>query len=249
MTPPTLEAVSQSLADAVDALQFGAPVTHVYNPLRYAWRAHAAYLKRCGAAPGRVVMLGMNPGPFGMAQVGVPFGEIALVRDWIRIHEHIDRPEHEHPKRPVLGFDCHRSEVSGRRLWGWARERYGSPDAFFARYVVLNYCPLVFMEASGRNLTPDKLRRDERERLYAACDAALRETLAILQPAAAIGVGGFAGDCLRRVAGERMPVLVAPHPSPASPLANRGWAPLMDVVADQAEALMHGASARVAERA
>jgi single-strand selective monofunctional uracil DNA glycosylase len=185
MTPPTLEAVSQSLADAVDALQFGAPVTHVYNPLRYAWRAHAAYLRRCGAAPGRVVMLGMNPGPFGMAQVGVPFGEIALVRDWIGIHEHIDRPEHEHPKRPVLGFHCHRSEVSGRRLWGWARERYGSPDAFFARYVVLNYCPLVFMEASGRNLTPDKLRRDERERLYAACDAALRETLAILQPAAA----------------------------------------------------------------
>ena len=33
----------------------------------------------------RVVFLGMNPGPFGMAQVGVPFGEVAAVRDWLRI--------------------------------------------------------------------------------------------------------------------------------------------------------------------
>lgn len=240
MKPRTLEAVALSLADAVDGLRFAAPVTHVYNPLRYAWRPQAEYLRRFGAQTGRIVMLGMNPGPFGMAQVGVPFGEVSMVRDWIGIREPVDRPTNEHPKRPVLGFDCTRSEVSGQRLWGWARQRCGTADAFFARYFVLNYCPLVFMEHSGRNVTPDKLRADERGALYAACDTALRGAFDVLQPAAAIGIGRFAADCLQRVVGARgLPILTAPHPSPASPVANRGWAPLMDAVADRAEHATH----------
>jgi single-strand selective monofunctional uracil DNA glycosylase len=234
--PVTLETVTLDLADAVDALSFSAPVTHVYNPLRYAWAAQAEYLRRYGATKGRIVLLGMNPGPFGMAQVGVPFGEVSMVRDWIGIDVPIDKPANEHPKRPVQGFACTRSEVSGKRLWGWARDRFGSADAFFERYFVLNYCPLVFMEASGRNYTPDKLPKAEREALYAQCDTALRRSVEVLQPAAAIGIGRFAYDCLGRVlADQHLPIFTAPHPSPASPVANRGWAPLMDKVADEVE--------------
>src|SRR5690606_1352475 len=106
-------------------LRFRDPVEYVYNPLEYARRPHEAYLKRYGTGPKEVLLLGMNPGPFGMAQTGVPFGEVAHVREWLGIEDGVDRPAVEHPKRPVLGFDCKRAEVSGARLWGWARDRFG----------------------------------------------------------------------------------------------------------------------------
>src|SRR5688572_32536315 len=95
----------------------------------------------------------MNPGPFGMAQTGVPFGDVAMVRDWLGIVAAVAKPRDEHPKRPVLGFECQRSEVSGARLWGWARARFGTPQRFFERFFVANYCPLAFMESSGANRT------------------------------------------------------------------------------------------------
>ena len=144
-------------AHALNALEFAPPVTHVYNPLVYAWELHAAYIRLAGAGHKRVVFLGMNPGPFGMAQTGVPFGEIPAVRDWMRLHGTVGKPPEEHPKRPVTGLACTRSEVSGARLWGAVADRFGRPEAFFRDHFVANYCPLVFMEASGRNRTPDKL--------------------------------------------------------------------------------------------
>jgi len=175
------------------------------------------------------VLLGMNPGPFGMAQTGVPFGDVGMVRDWLGIDAPVGRPAREHPKRPVQGFACPRGEVSGRRLWGWARARFGAPEGFFARFFVANYCPLVFMEESGRNLTPDKLPRAERERLFAACDRALRACVAELRPRYVVGIGGFAaGRAAAALAATGVGLGTAPHPSPASPAANRGWEALMD---------------------
>src|SRR6185369_4193405 len=150
-----LETSAKDLCRALKGLRFGAPVTHVYNPLTYAWAAHREYLRRYGRGSKRVLFFGMNPGPFGMAQTGVPFGEVAAVRDWLKIDAPIGRPEVEHPKRPVHGFACKRSEVSGKRLWGLFAERFGTPEAFFAEHFVANYCPLVFCETSGCNRTPD----------------------------------------------------------------------------------------------
>ena len=221
--------ISRTLSAKVSALHFGDPVACIYNPLDYAAAPHAQYLQRFGTAPRDILLLGMNPGPFGMAQTGVPFGDVALVRDWMGIEAAVTQPEHPHPKRPIQGFDCTRSEVSGSRLWGWARDRFGTAEAFFARFFVANYCPLVFMEDSGRNRTPDKLAREERETLYAVCDEALRATVDYLQPAYVIGVGGFARQraekALTNYAGRIGTIL---HPSPASPLANRGWAPAVE---------------------
>ena len=118
-TSQELIANARQLAKDVDRLKFQPPVTNVYNPLDYAWNAHEIYLRKYGDSKKRVVFLGMNPGPFGMTQTGVPFGEIAAVRDWLKITAKIGKPAHENPKRPVEGFDCPRSEcVSGRRLWG-----------------------------------------------------------------------------------------------------------------------------------
>jgi single-strand selective monofunctional uracil DNA glycosylase len=214
---------SRALCRAVDALSFDPPVTHVYNPLRYAWDPYAQYLERFGAAQGRVVLLGMNPGPFGMAQSGVPFGEVSMVREFLGIHATVGRPRVEHPKRRVEGLLCTRSEVSGARLWGWARQRYGTPERFFARFFIMNYCPLAFLEESGRNRTPDKLPRAEREPLFAACDRALVRSIEALAPAMIVGIGAFARDRAQQALGHAVPVGMMLHPSPASPRANRGW--------------------------
>ncbi len=200
-------------------------MAYVYNPLDYAREPHEQYLRRYGEGPKRIVLLGMNPGPFGMAQTGVPFGEVSAVRDWMGLDCKVKRPKHEHEKRPVLGFDCPRSEVSGARLWGWARERFGTPERFFARCFVVNYCPLAFLEESGRNRTPDKLPAAEREPLHAACDQALAETVALLEPEHVIGVGAFAEKRARLVLGDSGPRISSIlHPSPANPRANKGWA-------------------------
>lgn len=226
---PRLVAAAKKLADDVDRLSFAPPVTHVYNPLRYAWAPYRRYLERFGNARGRVVLVGMNPGPFGMAQTGVPFGDVAMVRDWMGITGQVGRPPREHPQRPVRGFDCPRSEVSGTRLWGWAARRFGSAEEFFARFLVLNYCPLAFLEESGRNRTPDALPASERAALYAACDPALRAAVEALQPRAVVGVGRFAADrAAAATAGLDVPLGTILHPSPANPGANREWEPTVE---------------------
>jgi single-strand selective monofunctional uracil DNA glycosylase len=164
-----------------------------------------------------------------MAQTGVPFGDVAMVRDFLEIEEPVGRPEKEHPKRPVDGFSCKRKEVSGSRLWGWAQERFKKPEEFFRRFFVVNYCPLSFMEASGRNFTPDKLPALERDRLFSLCDQALKEVVLAMNAKHVIGVGAFA---MKRAAKalEGMDVEIGQvlHPSPANPKANRDWAGQVD---------------------
>ena len=224
-----LKKITDELVKDLDGLAFGPPVTHVYNPLVYARAPWDLYCKKYGKGPREILLLGMNPGPFGMAQVGVPFGEVAAARDWLGIDAKVGKPAHEHPKRPIQGFVCTRSEERGARLWGWAKEAFGTPEAFFARFFVTNYCPLVFMEDTGRNRVPEKLPKEEREPMFVACDRALRRTIEYFEPKYVIGVGKFAEAKAREVAGD-LDVTIAsvPHPSPASPLANKGWSPLMD---------------------
>ncbi len=129
-------AATADLCDELDELKFSEPVAWVYNPLRYAWRVHEKYVRTWGASPRRVLMMGMNPGPWGMAQTGVPFGEVAVVRDFLGLKGRVARPDPEHPKRPVQGLECPRSEVSGRRLWGYFAERFGGPEEFFAEHFI-----------------------------------------------------------------------------------------------------------------
>ena len=217
--------IARDLALVLDGLCFDLPVTHVYNPLVYARRGFERYLERYARRGTEVLLVGMNPGPFGMAQTGVPFGDVSMVRDWLEIEEPVEHQAHEHPLRPIEGFSCHRSEVSGTRLWGWARDRFGTPDRFFARFFVGNWCPLAFLEESGRNRTPDKLSVDERRALYELCDDALRRLVHWMEPRFVVGVGGFAAARARSALGESGPRIGSIlHPSPASPKANRGWA-------------------------
>jgi single-strand selective monofunctional uracil DNA glycosylase len=224
-----LRRISRTLSARVSRLKFAEPVTHTYNPLTYAREPHERYLSRYGHGPKQVVLLGMNPGPFGMAQTGVPFGDVAMVRDWLKIEAEVSPPARTHDKRPVLGFACGRGEVSGQRFWGWARQRFGTPEAFFSRFFVVNYCPLAFVEESGKNRTPDKLPAAERLPLFAACDAALRDIVEVLGPRHVVGVGAFAlSRAKEALTGRDVSLSTILHPSPQSPLANSGWAPRIE---------------------
>ena len=223
MTSKSLVKAAQQLRDQVGKLHFAPPVAYAYNPLEYAWKAHKAYLTAFGGGSKRVIFLGMNPGPFGMAQTGIPFGEIAAVRDWLGLSEKIGKPAQEHPRRLVTGFACTRSEVSGRRLWGLFAARFGSADKFFRDHLVMNYCPLAFLENGGRNLTPNKLLANEKLPLFSACDRHLREVVRILEPEWLVGVGDFAAKRAKEIFNNSLKIGRILHPSPASPAANRNW--------------------------
>ncbi len=228
-----LKGAARVLTKEIAAFSFSDPVAFVYNPLDYAWEMYARYIDLYGKPRKRVLFLGMNPGPWGMAQTGIPFGEISFVRNWLKIEEPIGAPPAEHPKRKITGLSCGRSEVSGRRLWSLFSKHSRSAEAFFADHFVANYCPLLFVEETGRNRTPDKLPADQRSRLFEACDRHLMRTIEILQPEWLIGIGGFAEK--RLIAAQSTVsgggAASAPsakigkilHPSPASPAANKGW--------------------------
>jgi single-strand selective monofunctional uracil DNA glycosylase len=226
--------VARDLGRSCQRLVFRAPVAYVYNPLDYAWAPHETYLRRYARGGVDAVLVGMNPGPFGMLQTGVPFGDVGMVRDWLGIEAPVAQPQRQHPKRPVQGFAIRRGEVSGRRVWGWARERFQTPERFFARFFVTNYCPLGLFDHNGANLTPDALRGEQRDALYAVCDHALGEMLRALQPRAAIGIGRFAEQRLNAIA---PPLGIAvggvTHPSPANPRAHGGWGLHMGAAAQE----------------
>jgi single-strand selective monofunctional uracil DNA glycosylase len=222
--PSPLAVISRDLSRAVDRLNTERAAAFTYNPLSYARVPHEDYLDKYGDGPKEVLLLGMNPGPFGMAQTGVPFGDVAMVRDFLRVSGKVGRPTKEHPKRLITGFECPRSEVSGTRLWGFAKEHFKTPERFFKRFFVVNYCPLVFMEASAKNLTPDKLPKDLRDELNDVCDDALRKIVRVLEPKWVLGVGAFAQkQAERALVGSSVKIGTVLHPSPASPKANKGW--------------------------
>lgn len=236
-TTEVIEAAAARLARTSNNLSFSGKVAYTYNPLIYAWNAHSEYIRRYASGPREILLVGMNPGPWGMAQTGVPFGEIQFVRDWMQIETAVGQPEKTHPKKPIDGYACTRSEVSGRRLWSLMQERFGTADNFFKQHYVANYCPLIFMEAGGKNLTPDKLPKAERDELFAACNSHLIEVINALKPSFIIGVGKFAAGRIQhayqahqtyllrhdQVPSARPVIDSILHPSPASPQANKGW--------------------------
>jgi single-strand selective monofunctional uracil DNA glycosylase len=216
--------IASDLSRKLEELRFRPPVDCVYNPLEYACKPYREYLEKYGAGPKETLFVGMNPGPWGMAQTGVPFGEVSAVRDWMGVCAPVEKPKRLHPKRPVDGFGCRRSEVSGKRLWGWARKRFGTAENFFKRFLVLNYCPLMFIGKNGENLTPNVLPKAQRDTVTRECDLALRRYAEFYKPRTVVGIGNFAEE-RARTALEGLPVSIGRiiHPSPASPLANKDW--------------------------
>ncbi|KAM3621687.1 uncharacterized protein V6R79_014525 [Siganus canaliculatus] len=207
-------------------LSFSKPVRYMYNPLEYAWDTHRCFVDKYCQSGQSILFLGMNPGPFGMAQTGVPFGEIKSVVDWLNITGEVGRPPDEHPNRRITGLACTKSEVSGARFWGFFRKVCGEPAVFFQHCFVHNLCPLLFMTDTGKNVTPPELIAGERDALLSVCDTALCQVVQALGVSMVIGIGKVAEQRARRAltaAGIDVRVEGIMHPSPRNPLANKGW--------------------------
>ena len=195
-----------------------------YNPLHYAWDAHEAYLRKMGGGGARTVILGMNPGPHGMGQMGIPFAAPSVVRDLLGITGiPVDQPEVVASSRPVVGLEYPREEVSGTRLWGLLAEYYGDVGAIASSVFLVNHCPLMlFSGPRATNITPDKVAGPTAQVLLERCDPHLREVVSVLNAERVIGVGKFAESRARSaLAAEAVEIVGCWHPSPASPLANR----------------------------
>lgn len=204
------------------------PAAHLLCPLDYAFDNYCSYITRHARAPIEALMVGMNPGPWGMGQTGVPFGDPGLVRSFLGIRGAVDRPAQEHPRCPVLGLASPRAEVSGQRLWGSIESCFEKPRHFFERFFVANYCPLLFLNERGANVTPDKLPKQWMEPVLFACDAHITRLTEILEPRQVLGIGVWSTKRLKLALTDHMPAEAfgtVLHPSPASPAANRGWLP------------------------
>ncbi|XP_065566031.1 single-strand selective monofunctional uracil DNA glycosylase-like isoform X1 [Artemia franciscana] len=220
--------IEKELAGSLLGLNYSdSGVTHIYNPVDYARVPHEIFVTKFCKETISTLLIGMNPGPWGMVQTGVPFGEVSIVRDWLNIIGEVIKPANEHPKRPILGFQCHRSEISGKRFWAFLRDLSGTPERLFETLFMYNYCPLSFMKISGKNVTPPELKLTERKILLSLCDAALLEVIKVLRPKSLLCVGNFVFKQVSGVvkkANLDVKVGLLMHPSPINPRANKNWA-------------------------
>ncbi|XP_076165571.1 single-strand-selective monofunctional uracil-DNA glycosylase [Ptiloglossa arizonensis] len=217
--------LEHNLAIELGKITFRLPVEYVYSPLEYAFDIHAMYVKKYCTTTKKILFLGMNPGPWGMSQTGIPFGEINMVRDWLKICGPVGKPIKEQPNRKVTGFQCTRSEISGKRLWGFFQELCGNPEKFFEHAYLHNYCPIALMDKKGRNITPAEIKGPELQRLHFSCDKALADAIRLLKVEIVIGIGGYAEKRALLVVQSsnlHVKVLCLPHPSPRA-VNNKNW--------------------------
>jgi len=216
-----------TLVKELQTLRFPSPVSFIYSPLEYAWPLHEEYVRRYYRPTARVLFVGMNPGPFGMVQSGIPFGDVVIVKEWLDIRGDLVStalPERVHPKRPILGLNCPRREVSGQRFWGWARQGWHSSDGFFSWAFVYNYCPLAFLSSSGKNISLEQLREgNSKTELLRHCNRCLLYLVDDWKPLVIFGLGKFAYQMCDQVVGHLCPVYMLPHPSPANPKSGAYW--------------------------
>ncbi len=226
--------LSTACDDAIPDLIGVGGVAHATNPLDYAWPLHEAWIRRWGGHGAKVLLLGMNPGPWGMAQSGVPFGATGIVRDALGLPDvRLETPKGAHPKRPIEGLSLTRQEVSGQRLWSLLLDLWGGPAGAMAQVFLVNHCPLLLLNERGANITPDKVPSGVMEPVMDACDRHLVEVVDLLGIDVIVGVGAYALNRARRAfgqgpgghgvtpSGRSVALETCWHPSPASPLANR----------------------------
>ncbi|XP_012233576.1 single-strand selective monofunctional uracil DNA glycosylase [Linepithema humile] len=220
-----LLSIEQKLCAKLQNITFPSSVQYIYNPLEYAFETHAMYVRKYCTGVKKILFVGMNPGPWGMSQTGVPFGEISMVRDWLKISGPVGHPSKEHSDRKVMGFQCTRSEISGLRLWGLFKELCGSPENFFEHAYIHNYCPLAFMDVKARNITPAELKGEGQNILHEACDRSLIDIIQLLKAEIIIGIGNYAEKRIQlavQTAGLSVEVMVLRHPSPRA-VGNNNW--------------------------
>ncbi|XP_016950263.1 single-strand selective monofunctional uracil-DNA glycosylase [Drosophila biarmipes] len=213
------------LNEALDQLTPPPNIKCIYNPIVYASQLHCDYVRRFLSGPKKLVFIGMNPGPNGMAQTGIPFGNVRTVKLLMQISGSVGKPPIEHPKRPVLGLDCRIEEPSGVRLWELFLRLAGNINIFSQQCFVHNFCPLAFFDEAGKNLTPSELKGSYKKQLREFCLETLEEQLLLLKPQVLVAVGEYVHTALkgsRYCKSDSVCVLRLPHPSPRS-VNNNDW--------------------------
>lgn len=216
----------------------------VVNPGSYGERWHARFRRTYPLRRNPLLFCGLNPGPYGMAQTGVPFTDLKRLRAELpRLATELEATGSAlvppglapAPLRPFLTRTFESSSVRVYRFLALVRE---TAEAALRDVVFVNPCPLLFVERrSGENRTPADLPRELRRaagtaragleraaRLMAAFDAARLEvvTRAVerLEPRGAVLLGrdvaAVIGDSLRARLGARA-VVEWEHPARAVP--------------------------------
>uniref|UniRef100_A0A182MSA2 Uracil-DNA glycosylase-like domain-containing protein n=1 Tax=Anopheles culicifacies TaxID=139723 RepID=A0A182MSA2_9DIPT len=219
--------IERELSAALRKVALPSEVAACYDPIEYASAIHCAYLQRFLDGPKAVLFIGMNPGPWGMCQTGVPFGYVPAVRDWMGLRGTVAKPTPELAARPVEGLACTREEQSGKRWWGLYQELCGTADCFFRSCFVYNLCPLAFFHQSGRNITPSELKGKAKGEIQSISEQYLETALKVLKPKIIISVGRYTEDRVKTLTKQNRigPTIVTycmPHPSPRS-LNNTNW--------------------------
>lgn len=217
--------ITCDFASELNSLNLEIHDTFIYNPLSYAKESLFKYFGYFKDHEVNTVYLGMNPGPYGMLQTGIPFGAVDKVRQFLNINDGVKKPYIEHPFRPITGFETKRNEISGTRLWSLFEEVYKTKENFFSDNAVLNYCPLAFLAEDKRagNIALDKIKGEYRGEIERVCDKYLNLYLMLLKPKVLVGIGQYAYKVLLRNEYKCDKVFSIPHPSPANPKANVNW--------------------------
>ena len=206
-------------------IQNNKQIEFAYNPLDYAWKPHEYYLHKYGNLGAKTIIMGMNPG-HGMGNTGIPFGCPDKVRNYLKIVDlKVKKPRKEHPKRKILGLECKRPEISGKRIWNLIEDIYGPPSIAFKNIFVLNHFPLWMFNTSGQNITPDKLNLSESKEIFDVCNKHLVDVVNALNADTIIGVGKYAHKmaklAIMKTELHHVEIKDIPHPSPANPIANK----------------------------
>jgi single-strand selective monofunctional uracil DNA glycosylase len=207
----------------------------VLNPGRYGERWHARFRRAYPMSPRPLLVFGLNPGPYGMAQTGVPFTDLkrlesalpGLWKDLVASGEPVTRPG---LAPPSLARHLTRTfESSSVRVYRFLERAYGRPELALREVVFVNPCPLLFIDPeTGANRTPADLPRALRARKAAELvhafeelrRATVLEAVAELEPRGAILLGrdvaAAVGEALRAALGARS-VVEWEHPARAVP--------------------------------
>ncbi|XP_013171163.1 PREDICTED: single-strand selective monofunctional uracil DNA glycosylase [Papilio xuthus] len=217
------------LNNKLEIFQFPAAIKCIYNPTIYARHTFEMYVRKYCNTKKSIMFFGMNPGPFGMSQTGVPFGDVSSVREWLGIEGPVGKPPKELETRPVRGFECTRTEISGKRFWGLLKEICGTPEKFFESSFVYNYLNQQWMKTNGCNLTPGDFKVTEMKALYEICDPIFIKVLELYNVQTIIAVGKFCETRAHKAIeaylpskGKTIKVLYLPHPSPRT-VNNNNW--------------------------
>merc|ERR1711936_687488 len=86
--------IESALAEELFHLKYeNSKVKYILNPLDYALDPHINFLKKCLSGPRRVMFVGLNPGPWGMCQTGIPFGDVDQCKHFLNVTGHVLKPE------------------------------------------------------------------------------------------------------------------------------------------------------------